>query len=150
MSEASQRPLATVERLVKATNAHDVDAIVACFAESYALESPLHPARSFRGKEQIRSNWTQILSAVGDLEARLVASASDGCSVWTEWEMVGTRRDGCAYCTRGVFIFRVEDGLIVNGRLFLEHVDASAADANEGLRHMLTATPGRGPNGGGP
>jgi len=129
--------MATIERLVRATNAHDIDGIVACFAESYALESPLHPARSFRGKEQVRSNWTQILAAVGDLEARLVASVTDGCNAWTEWEMVGTRRDGVAHCMRGVFVFRIEGGLIVNGRMFLEPVDASAADANEGLRHML-------------
>ena len=135
MSEAS--PMATIERLVRATNAHDVDGIVACFAEGYALEAPLHPARSFRGKQQVRTNWTQILGAVPNLEARLVGSACDGGAAWTEWEMVGTRRDGAAQCMRGVFIFRVEGDLIVSGRMFLEPVDTAAADMNEGLRQVL-------------
>ena len=141
MREANPGPMPTIERLLGATNAHDVEGIVACFAEGYTLESPLHPARSFRGKQQVRTNWTQILAAVGDLEARLVSSARDGCTAWTEWEMVGTRRDGCSHCMRGVFIFRVEDDLIVNGRMFLEPVDVSAGDMNEGLRKVLGGAP---------
>jgi ketosteroid isomerase-like protein len=137
MAEAS--PMATIERLVRATNAHDVEGIVACFAEGYALESPLHPARSFRGKQQVRTNWTQILGAIPNLEARLVGSACDGAIAWTEWEMVGTRRDGHAQCMRGVFIFRVKGDLIEGGRMFLEPVDAAAADMNEGLRQVLSS-----------
>ena len=43
-----------VDRLVHATNAHDVDAVAACFAEEYENETPVHPARSFRGREQVR------------------------------------------------------------------------------------------------
>jgi hypothetical protein len=133
-------PLGTVDRLLRATNGHDVEGIVACFAEGYSLESPLHPARSFRGKEQVRRNWTQILSAIADLSARLVGSARDGDTVWTEWEMVGTRRDGGGHCLRGVFIFVVEGDLIVRGRMFLEPVDTSTLDANEGVREALAGS----------
>jgi ketosteroid isomerase-like protein len=141
MSDTNADPMRTVERLLAATNAHDVEGIVACFAEGYTLDSPLHPARSFRGKEQVRRNWTQILSAVGDLTARLHGSARDGSTAWTEWEMIGTRRDGGAHCMRGVFIFRVQDGLIASGRMFLEPVDTSTANANEGLRQALGQEP---------
>jgi ketosteroid isomerase-like protein len=130
-------PMPTIERLVHATNAHDVEAIAACFAEDYTLESPIHPTRSFRGKEQVRRNWTQIFSAAPDLEAHLVAFARDGQTAWTEWDMSGTRRDGGRHCMRGVFVFRVESGLIVGGRMFLEPVDTSSADANAGLRQVL-------------
>src|SRR5690242_874566 len=98
MSEANEDPTPTIERLLAATNAHDVEAIVACFAEDYTLESPIHPARSSRGKEQVRRNWMQILSAVGDLGARLLGSVREGRTSWTEWEMIGTRRDGGAHC----------------------------------------------------
>jgi ketosteroid isomerase-like protein len=146
MSEANTDPMPTIERLLGATNAHDVEGIVACFAEGYTLDSPAHPARSFRGKQQVRRNWTQILAAVGDLEARLLGFARDGCVAWTEWEMVGTRRDGAAHWMRGVFIFRVEDGSIVSGRMFLEPVDSSTADANDGLRQVLASQEG-GPRG---
>jgi ketosteroid isomerase-like protein len=142
MSGVNLDPLPTIERLLGATNAHDVEGIAACFAEGYTLESPIHPARSFRGKEQVRRNWTQILAAVSDLNARMLGSAQSGRTVWTEWEMVGTRRDGGPHCMRGVFIFQVLDGLIVSGRMFLEPVDASTSDANEGLRQVLTSPSG--------
>ena len=35
-------PQMLVERLQRATNDHDVDAVVACFAEDYENETPLH------------------------------------------------------------------------------------------------------------
>jgi ketosteroid isomerase-like protein len=139
MSEANTDPMPTIERLLRATNTGDVDAIVACFSEGYTLDSPLHPARSFRGNEQVRRNWMQILGAVRDLRASILGFARDGRSAWTEWEMVGTRRDGGAHCMRGVFIFRVEDGCIVSGRMFLEPVDMSTSDADDGVRQVLTA-----------
>ena len=55
-------PRALVDRLVRATNAHDVDAVAACFAEDYENETPVHPARGFRGREQVRKNWEQIFA----------------------------------------------------------------------------------------
>ncbi len=38
-------PGATVERLLQATNAHDLERLVACFADDYRNETPVHPAR---------------------------------------------------------------------------------------------------------
>ena len=84
-------PQMLVERLQRATNDHDVDAVVACFAEDYENETPLHPPRSFRGREQVRRNWTQIFAFVPDLHAEVVRCAFDGDTAWTEWEMTGTR-----------------------------------------------------------
>lgn len=133
----NEDPRAPVRRLLDATNAHDVDAIVACFGDDYALEAPLHPARSFRGREQVRRNWTQILSAVPDLRATLVASATDGGTVWSEWEMAGTRREGASHLMRGVFVFGVHDGLIRSGRMFLEAVDREGGDMDAAVRQEL-------------
>src|SRR5450756_2100351 len=93
---------AMVDRLLQATNAHDVDGVVACFAEDYENETPIHPARSFRGREQVRSNWEQIFAFVPDLRAEVRASAIDQETAWTEWEMTGTRRDGTTHHMRGV------------------------------------------------
>src|SRR5262245_60068075 len=98
-------PLATIQRLVDATNAHDLERLVACFAEDYTLAAPSHPQRGFRGNEQVRRNWTQIFAGVPDVAARLVRTAVDGEAVWTEWEMFGTRRDGAAFRMAGVFVF---------------------------------------------
>jgi ketosteroid isomerase-like protein len=113
-----------VEQLLEAVNGHDVEAIVACFAEDYALESPVHPARSFRGREPIRRNWTSMLGAVPNLEARVLRRATHGDEVWTEWEMKGVRRDGGVHDLRGVFIFLVRGGLVRSGRMYLEPVES--------------------------
>ena len=123
-----------VNRLVQVTNAHDIEGIVGCFADDYVLDSPLHPARSFRGKEQVRRNWTQILRAIPDVQARVLRTAIDTDSVWTEWEMLGTRPDGGRHLMRGVFIFGVADGLLQWGRMFLEPVDESSLDMDAALR----------------
>src|SRR4051812_15739270 len=122
MKNANEEPIATIERLVRTTNAHDIEGIVSCFAEDYTLEAPAHPERSFRGREQVRRNWTQFIGDVPDIQARIVRSTSDGTTVWTEQEMSGTRRDGAAHLMRGVFIFGVSEGLVRWGRMFLEPV----------------------------
>jgi len=60
-------PTAVVERLRDATNAHDLEGIVACFAAEYRNETPLHPGRGFVGNDQVRRNWRQILAAIPDV-----------------------------------------------------------------------------------
>jgi hypothetical protein len=49
----STDPMSLVRRLAAATNAHDLDALVACFADDYLNETPVHPARGFRGADQV-------------------------------------------------------------------------------------------------
>src|ERR1700710_2932876 len=102
-SGAASRPasLAVVQRLRDASNAHDLDGIVACFADDYRNETPLHPARGFAGKEQVRRNWTQILAAIPDVSTDIVASVADGETVWSEWVHRGTRPDGSPHLMRG-------------------------------------------------
>jgi ketosteroid isomerase-like protein len=139
MDYPNEGPLATVERLVNATNAHEVERVVACFAEDYALVAPAHPERSFQGNQQVRRNWTQIFAAVPDITTRLLRSAIDGDSVWTEWEMSGTRREGGTHLMRGVFIFGVRGGLIQWGRMFLEPVETASGDMDSALRQQLTS-----------
>lgn len=122
-SDSTTGPAAVLRRLQDATNAHDVEAIAACFAPDYRNETPVHPARGFIGKEQVRRNWTQILTAVPDLFADVVASAVSEEMVWSEWEHRGTRPDGTTHLMRGVIVFTVGDGVITSARFFLEPVD---------------------------
>jgi len=123
--------LAVVRRLQAATNAHDLDALVECFSSDYVSEIPLHPSRSFRGAEQVRRNWAQILGGVPDLHSELVREAVDGNVVWTEWEWTGTRRDGAPQLMRGTTILRVEADRIAWARFYMEPVvdDAVRIDA---------------------
>jgi ketosteroid isomerase-like protein len=134
-------PLELVQRLAQATNDHDLDAIVACFAHDYVNETPVHPARGFHGPEQVRRNWAQILSGVPDIEARVLAHVVDQQTVWSEWEMAGTRRDGAAHLMRGVIVFVVTDSLIRAARFYLEPVDLESGLVGE----FVQATVGGGP-----
>lgn len=126
MLETKADPIATVDRLVRATNEYRIEGIVDCFAEDYTLDAPTAPLRSFRGREQVRRNWTQIFAAVPDITAKVLRSAVDGDTVWTEWEMSGTRRDGAPHLMRGVFIFGVSEGLVRWGRMYLSAVETQA------------------------
>ncbi len=75
-SEAA--PLAAVSGLLEATNAHDPDAVAACFAVDYVNETPAHPLRGFSGRDQVHTNWAHIFSAVPDLGTRLLGTAVNG------------------------------------------------------------------------
>ena len=131
-------PSAVVQRVLVATNAHDIDAIVACFAPDYRNETPAHPARNFVGNEQVRRNWIQILAAIPDVSTGIVASVVSGNLVWTEWEHRGTRRDGTAHLMRGVVIFGVADGLIASARFFLEPVEEAGGDVEAAVRRQVS------------
>lgn len=131
-----------VRRLARATNDHDLDGIVACFAADYVNETPAHPGRGFVGSEQVRTNWSQILTGVPDISARVLASHADGDTVWSEWEMAGTRRDGAAHLMRGVIIFEVADGVIRAARFYLEPVDLASGPVGGFVRATVAPGPG--------
>src|SRR5580765_8362387 len=113
---------AALSRLERAVNAHEVDALVACFAPDYQNDTPAHPERGFTGREQVRRNWEQIFAAIPDVTVRVLRSAVNGDEVWSEWEHRGTRQDGSAHLMRGVVIFGVARELLAWARFFLEPV----------------------------
>jgi ketosteroid isomerase-like protein len=128
-----------IDRLLEATNRHDLDGIAGCFAAEFVNETPLHPARSFQGREQVRRNWEQILTGVPDLRAAIVARAADDDTVWTEWEMDGTRRDGARRLMRGVMVFKVTDDAISRVRFYLEPVDESSLGIDAAIRQTVSS-----------
>jgi ketosteroid isomerase-like protein len=128
-----------LQRLQAATNAHDLDALVGCFAEDYRNEAPAHPARAFTGPAQVRTNWQQIFGFVPDVRATVLSSAVDGDAVWSEWEMSGTRRDGTKHLMRGVIVFGIEAGRATWARFYLEPVDEMTAGVDEAVRRQVHA-----------
>ena len=142
MDPVSPKPNAGafVDRLCATVNAHDLDALVACFADAYVNETPVHPARGFSGRDQVRRNWEQIFAGVPDLAADVTWTADDG-TAWSEWEMRGTRRDGVAHLMRGIVIFGVEGDEAVWARFYLEPVDFGTGDVNAAVKTSLTRVP---------
>jgi ketosteroid isomerase-like protein len=128
-----------LDRLAAATNAHDLDALAGCFAEDYRNEAPAHPARGFTGRAQVRTNWQQIFGFVPDVQARILRSAVDGDTVWSEWEMSGTRRDGTQHLMRGVMVFGLDAGLASWARFYLEPVDDATTGVDEAVRRQVHA-----------
>jgi ketosteroid isomerase-like protein len=130
-------PHALLERLVGATNAHDLDALVDCFAGDYENVTPAHPARGFTGQDQVRRNWEQIFAAVPDVTVTVAATAVDDSSIWSEWDMRGTRPDGSAHHLRGVIIFEVDGQRARRARFYLEPVDDGAGDVDDAVRRQV-------------
>jgi ketosteroid isomerase-like protein len=131
-------PQDLVDRLLEATNDHDLDAIVACFAADYENQTPVHPNRGFQGRDQVRRNWEQILAFVPDLRAEVLARATNGATAWTEWAMSGTRRDGTAHEMKGVVLFAVEGGVATSARFYLEPVDpADDGNIDDAVREQV-------------
>jgi ketosteroid isomerase-like protein len=140
---ALEGPAALVERLAEATNAHDLDAVVACFSDDYRNLTPAHPSRGFTGRDQVRRNWEQIFAFVPDVRAELVSFTVDADTVWSEWEHRGTRLDGSRHLMRGVVILGVSGAEATWARFYLEPVDDDGSDVNASVRRQVTgAEPG--------
>jgi hypothetical protein len=129
-----------LDRLVQAVNIHDLQALVGCFAEDYVNHTPAHPARGFVGRDQVRSNWARIFAAVPDVRASILRFASDGPSVWSEWELSGTRVDASQFLMRGVLIFEVPARTSITAATFyLEPVEHLSGTADQAVRRVTGA-----------
>ena len=122
-----------------AQNAHDIEALVACFASDYSSEQPAHPARVFKGNAQVRKNWSSIFAGVPDFRAELLDAADQGDTAWGEFEWRGTRRDGSALHSRGVIIGKVRDGTLIAARLYMSDVE----DAGQGIDAAVEGMAGK-------
>ena len=128
-----------LSRLQQATNLHDLDALVDCFAPDYRNEAPAHPSRSFEGREQVRSNWQQIFTFVPDVRSRVLGFAAHGPEVWSEWEMSGTRIDGTPHRMRGVIVFGLREERAAWARFYLEPVEQGSATVDDAVRAQVHA-----------
>jgi ketosteroid isomerase-like protein len=137
--DMTDAPASVLARLERAANAHDTNAVVACFASDYRNDTPVHPQRGFTGREQVRRNWEQIFAAIPDLTATVLRSAVNGDEAWSEWEHRGTRRDGSAHVMRGVVIFGVANGLLSWARFYLEPVQEGSETIDAAVRRQVAS-----------
>jgi hypothetical protein len=133
-------PAAVVHRLAAAQNNRDIDAFVACFADDYHSEQPIHPSRTFDGAAQVRRNWTAVFAAMPDFRADLVRWSVTDSTVWSEWDWTGSRADG-PFHQRGVIILGVHENRIAWARLYLEDVDDTGETIDEQVRRMSGEAP---------
>jgi ketosteroid isomerase-like protein len=121
-----------VQRIEAAINAHDLEALADCFEPDYPSDAPVHPARSFRGREQMRANWAQIFAAVPDISAASVRVVADGATSAAEWEWIGHRVDGAPLVLRGVTI---QEGFerATWVRFYMEEVDRDPTGVGQAI-----------------
>lgn len=115
-----------ISQLKAAMDAHDLEALISCFADGYRSDQPLHPDRAFVGKEQVRRNWTVIFDRVPDFEAKLHCVQDSEGMVWTEWEWQGT-----GFEWRGVILFGVAGEKIEWARVYMEPVERTEGTSSE-------------------
>ena len=129
-------PLAVAAAVARAMNAHDIEAFVSLFSEDYDSEQPAHPDRTFRGRDQVRANWSAVFSGVPDFRAELVASAVDADTAWTEWRWHGTHEDGSRLEMAGVILMGVRHDSITWARLYVEPVELAGGGIDAAIREM--------------
>jgi SnoaL-like polyketide cyclase. len=138
MDERIPATRTVVDRLMDATRRRDLDGLVDCFDPDVVSDTPAHPARSFRGRESVRENWTQILRGVPDLHQELLGFSGDDRRAWCEWAWDGTRADGTPFGMRGVTIFDVAGDRITGVRFHMEPLERDGADGPTSVRQAVT------------
>jgi ketosteroid isomerase-like protein len=129
--------LAVLDRLVRAQNGHDVDAMLVCFDPGYRSEQPIHPARAFTGSAQVRTNWSALFAGIRDFRSELLRTAVDGDTVWAESRWSGTKADGSPFEEMVVMILGISDGRITWARFYADEVERNDADIDETVRQMV-------------
>jgi len=130
-----------MERLRDATNARDARRLASLFARDYQSVQPVHPSRGFGGSAQVFENWSSVFEGVPDFRSELVASSVDGQTEWGEWRWQGHHLDGSIFAMRGVTIFVVRDGLIAEGRLYMEPVESKGGNIEAAVQELYKPPP---------
>jgi len=109
-------------RLEEALTSHDLESLVALFADDYRCEWPCRPDRSFTGRGQVRTNWQELFEGIPDVRWALLRQAATAEIEWAEWAVAGTTLNGASVSMRGVTILGVAGDLISWSRFYLEPV----------------------------
>lgn len=126
-----------IVHLTAAVNDHDLEALVALLTHDYVNHTPVHPARNFTDREQVRHNWKAMFAAVPDLSAVVTGQAVTDDTVWTEWAIDGTRHDGAGHHLREVVVFTLTQGQATTARFYLEPLDTSDDDVDTAVDALV-------------
>ena len=118
--------VSTLQATTDAFNRHDLDAIMAFFADDAVFLSPRGPepiGRRFTGKAAVREGLAARFSGIPDVhygdEDHFVAG-DRGAS---EWTLTGTTTDGVRLEVRGCDLWTFRDGLVTRKDSFWETVE---------------------------
>jgi ketosteroid isomerase-like protein len=115
-TETNQVTIETLERVLDAFNAHDLDAVMSFFTDDCVLEMPRGPepwGRRLAGREQVREGLASRFAGIPDVhygDERHWLAGDRGCS---EWLLTGTSAQGEQIAVRGCDLFEFRDGKIL-------------------------------------
>jgi len=113
---ADQRSTDDLEEVLARFNDHDLDGIMAAFADDAVFESPRGPnpwGTRFEGKQAVREGLAARFEGIPDVhygDDRHFVAGDRGAS---EWTLTGTTTDGVRLEVRGCDLWEFRDGSIV-------------------------------------
>ena len=116
-------PKLVFERMIQATNRHDLEAMVAFFAPDYRSEQPFHPERNFVGSAGVRKNWSFFFTTIPDIQIEILGEVVEGDTIWAELHYHGTQTDRKKFIVRGVTLTGIQADKIAWARLYIEPVE---------------------------
>ncbi len=116
MAPDDQVTVDTLKRILAAFNHHDLDAIMAFFADDCVLEMPRGPhpwGRRFVGKAQVREGLASRFAGLPDVQYGDDRHWVCGTKGVSEWTLTGTTPGGARVEVRGCDHYEFRGGKIV-------------------------------------
>ena len=126
MTSAQSVTVSTFEAILDAFNRHDLDTIMAFFAEDATLDTPRGPnawGTRFVGKAAVREGLAARFAGIPDVhygEDRHWVCGDRGAS---EWLLTGITTAGQRIAVRGCDLWEFRDGLVVRKDSYWKIVD---------------------------
>ena len=125
-ADRGEASVETLKAITAAFNAHDLDAILAFFAEDCSLDMPRGPepwGRRMVGKAAVREGLASRFTGMPDVhygDGRHWVSGDLGVS---EWLLTGTKDDGEKVRVRGCDHWEFRDGQVIRKDSYWKIVD---------------------------
>ncbi|HJR96321.1 MAG TPA: nuclear transport factor 2 family protein [Actinomycetota bacterium] len=114
---STERTVQTLRQVLDAFNEHDLDAIMAHFAEDCVFDAPRGPdpwGRRFVGKDEVRRGLAGRFEGIPDVHYGEDDHFASGARGVSEWTITGTDLDGERIEVRGCDLWTfADDGTIV-------------------------------------
>lgn len=118
----------TLKAIFDAFNAHDLDAVMECFADDCSLDMPRGPdpwGQRFVGKAAVREGLATRFAGLPDVRYSDDRHWISGNMAVSEWLLSGTRPNGDKVNVRGCDHYEFRDGKVVRKDAYWKIVEKS-------------------------
>ena len=125
-SEVSEE---TAKAILDAFNAHDLERVMAFFAEDCSLDMPRGPepwGQRYVGKAAVRQGLQTRFEGLPDVRFSDDRHWTSGNMLVSEWLLTGTRPDGTQVKVRGCDHYEFRDGKVIRKDSYWKIVDPGA------------------------